>query len=791
MKSRILALALLTICLGACGGKEERAATYLERAQAAFDQGDYIKAQLDAKNALQIMPNDFEASYLLAEIAEKENRPQEMVAFLRRSVEIDPSNVEAQVKMGRIWAASQQLDRARESLNAIQLAEPDNLEGKVLEGIILVREGDVERGRALADEVLLADPRNISALSFLASTYRSEDLDKALELLDQAINYEPDNQSLRVVKVNILQSEQRFAEAEKELRDLIVRFPEENAFRYALARYLSAQSRNADALAVLQDLVQADPENLTAKLTLAQFMAQSDTPGDAVALLEGYIEQEPEIYQFRFALGQTHAAMQDFDKARAVFRDIMERDGLGVNGLAARTKLAAIELTRGDRALGEALITEVLDEEPANSDALAMRASVALNEGRNDDAIGDLRNVLRADPTRENAQLLLGRAHVASGQNALAIEAYQNLVDTHPRNLDARKELARLLAIAGRWDDVRELLAVGIVQSPKDLAMARLYIDALLRGEDWDAAEAQAQRILDLDPTKALGHYVRGRVLQARGAFRESIDALQVAIDINPDAAESLTAIVRSFVRLEDIDGAVAYLENFVQNNPDNVHGVSLLGEVQARAGDWSKAEQSNLRALDMQEAWLPAYRNLVGIYLREDQTDKAEAIIERGLVAAPKNSELLLLQANLREQSGRFLEAIDNYEQILENNPSLAVAANNYIALIADHRNDAQSLEKAAGYTTLFENSDNPIFQDTLGWLYYRQGRYQDALELLERAVDRAGQLAQLRYHLGMTYFQLDRLDDARRELEAALDGDQLDYAGVDVARETLSKLR
>jgi Tfp pilus assembly protein PilF len=47
------------------------------------------------------------------------------------------------------------------------------------------------------------------------------------------------------------------------------------------------------------------------------------------------------------------------------------------------------------------------------------------------------------------------------------------------------------------------------------------------------------------------------------------------------------------------------------------------------------------------------------------------------------------------------------------------------------------------------------------------------------------------LRYHLGMTYFQLDRLDDARRELEAALDGDQLDYAGVDVARETLSKLR
>ncbi|MFK8016596.1 MAG: tetratricopeptide repeat protein [Gammaproteobacteria bacterium] len=792
MNVRILVPALVAVVLAmtGCGGKEDRAATYLERAQAAFDQGDLIKAQLDAKNALQILPNNYEASYLLAEIAEKENRPQDMVAFLRRSVEINPNSVEAQVKMGRIWAAANRIEEARDAVTAIETADPGNLEGKVLGAIVLMREGKLDEARALGREVLEKEPRNISALAFLASSWQRDDIEKSLGYLGQAINYEPENQSLRVVKVSILQSQGRLEEAEQELRDLISRFPEENAYRYGLARYLVSVDRKSDAEQVLRNLVQADPEDLTAKLSLAQFLGQQGNADGAVALLQQYIEEEPEIYQFRFALGQTHAVMRADDKAREVYRDIMARDGKNVHGLSARTKLAALEFSRGDRALGEQLITEVLAEEPGNPDALTMRASVSLSNREFDDAIGDLRNVLRADPTRENAQLLLGKAYIQGGQNALAIEALQNLVEAHPKNADARKDLARLLVRASRWDDVRSVLEEGVRQQPNDLAISRLYIDSLLRAEDWPAAEAQAQRILDMDPTKALGHYVKGRVEQASGNYEQSVNSFQVALDIDPESAESLTSMVRSFMALKDNDRAVTYLESFVAANPTLAHGVSLLGEMQARTGDWASAEASNLRALDLQESWLPSYRNLIGVYLRNKELDKATGIVERGLAASPGNSELLLLEANILEQNGDFARAIANYDKILTRNPNLAVAANNYIALVADHQNDADTLAKAKTFSESFDGTDNPIFQDTVGWMNYRMGNFNEARKLLESAVDRAGQLPQLRYHLGMTYFKLDRLADARRELEAALAGDNPTFTGVETARETLSQL-
>lgn len=790
MKLRVVLPLLVTLALAGCGGKEERAATYLARAQAAFDQGDLIKAQLDAKNALQIKPNSFDAAYLLAEIAEQENEPRDMVRFLRMAVEIDPTNVDAQVKMGRIWAAAGQIDMARDAVTAIETADPGNLEGKVLQAIVLMREKKVDEARALANEVLAEAPRNISALAFLASSWQLDDIDKALEYLDQAIEYEPENQSLRVVKVSLLQTNGRLDEAEQELRDLINRFPDENAYRYALARYLAAQSRHEDAEGVLKALVETDPEDLTAKLTLAQYIAQRGDHDDAIELLKGYIKDQPDVYQYRFAMAQTLAVAERYEESRKAFNDIIQRDGMGVHGLSARTKLGALELSQGNMELGQSLIETVLKEEPGNPDALTMRASVAVSEGRTDDAIVDLRSVLRADPGRENAQLLLGKAHLQAGETSLAIETLQKLVESHPNNIDARKDLAKLLTREQRWSEVRELLAVGVEQRPEDLAMARMYIDALIRMQQWEVAEAQADRILELDPTKALGHYVKGRVLQTRGAFEESIDAFQVALDIEPRATETLTALVRSYVRLEDIDGARSFLNGFIEEYPDNPHGLTLLGEIQARAGDWDEAVKSNEAALALQEAWLPAYRNLIGIYLRQEDMDAADDIVARGLKIAPENSELQLLRANIRERQGRFDDAIDIYAAVLQKNPGLDIAANNYIALVADHRPDPETLARARGYGERFENTTNPIFQDTVGWLYYRLGDYQAALPLLEQAVGRAGQLPQLRYHLGMTYYKLDRLELARRELETALAGENPSFTGVDEARATLARL-
>ncbi|MDH3590040.1 MAG: hypothetical protein OEQ74_11615, partial [Gammaproteobacteria bacterium] len=108
MKSRnlvemLLLLGLVVACSG-CSSAEERADKYLSRAEASFEAGDMVKAELDAKNTLQIQPRNADARFLLARIAETKvlSDPEAwraMMGNLQRVVEVQPDHIEARTKL--------------------------------------------------------------------------------------------------------------------------------------------------------------------------------------------------------------------------------------------------------------------------------------------------------------------------------------------------------------------------------------------------------------------------------------------------------------------------------------------------------------------------------------------------------------------------------------------------------------------------------------------------------------------------------------------------------------------
>ena len=135
--------------------------------------------------------------------------------------------------------------------------------------------------------------------------------------------------------------------------------------------------------------------------------------------------------------------------------------------------------------------------------------------------------------------------------------------------------------------------------------------------------------------------------------------------------------------------------------------------------------------------------------------------------------------------------DAIAAYEKALDANENLPAVANNLAALLADYRSDRASFERAYELAAQFEKSDNPAFIDTLGWVYYRLGETQKALPLLEKAVDTAGQIPVLRYHLGMAYYANGQQARAREELEKAIsDAGERSFTGIEDARQTLQSL-
>ena len=129
-------------------------------------------------------------------------------------------------------------------------------------------------------------------------------------------------------------------------------------------------------------------------------------------------------------------------------------------------------------------------------------------------------------------------------------------------------------------------------------------------------------------------------------------------------------------------------------------------------------------------------------------------------------------------------------YEKILKIDPESGLAVNNLAALLLDRRSDAASLARALELSKRFEDSTEPALVDTLGWAYYRNGDYENAVRYLKIAVDAADQVPLLHYHLGMAYFAKQSLELARKELEQAVNLAKADYDGIEEARETLNRI-
>ena len=145
---------------------------------------------------------------------------------------------------------------------------------------------------------------------------------------------------------------------------------------------------------------------------------------------------------------------------------------------------------------------------------------------------------------------------------------------------------------------------------------------------------------------------------------------------------------------------------------------------------------------------------------------------------------------AGAQETRGEFDKAIDIYERLYERNPDNAIAANNLAALTADHRSDQESLNRALEMVARFEDTEVPIFLDTVAWLYYRLGQHEKAVEILQKVVRRAPTVPVFRYHLGMAYRAQQRNQEAIAELEKAV-AKNASYTGIDHAREALRQLK
>jgi tetratricopeptide (TPR) repeat protein len=785
----VLAGLCVSLLLAACGDPQERSAEYLQRAQALYDQGDYVKAKLEAQNAAQIEPKNAQAHYLLAQIAEQQQDFRPMIQRLMTAVNADPQLVPARVKLGTLYFFAQAYEQAAEQAEAAAGLAPDDPDVHVLNARVRFQKEDREGGVRELDAALAKDPDHVDALLLRASAYAIEDAGKGIEFLDSAIARLDSEKTkpLRQVRIVILAQQKRIGEVEEAYRQLIRDFPQDEEFQYQLARFYASQGRVDEAEEVMRSVVSMDPADVNARLGLAQFLAQMRSPEAAEQALEAFVAESPEQPELRFALGQLYEANQKPDAALPVYQELAERSPKSKEGLSARVRIVALQINKGQLDEGRAGIEAILTDQPDHADALLIRAGLRVRDQKFDEAVADVRTVLRKEPQNARAMLLLARTHALMNDRVLAKDAYRRLLEADPRNAEAPRELAQLELADRNLTGAEELLRKRLGIEPGDLDASSRLVEVLVAQKAFGEAEQEARRMAELPDDKGFGDFQLGRVLRAQKKNAEAADAFRRSLDQNPEWIFPLEGLVASLTDLGRREEATKVLQEHLKRKPDNLAVKFLQGGVYARQGDRAAAAKIFEEIVAAKPDASMAWAAMAG--MNPDDPAKRIEAYQRGLAVNPGNAELGMLLGTEYERAGKFDEAITHYEQLLAANPKLDLAANNLASLLLDHRTDRPSHVRALELARRFESATNPPLLDTVGWAYYRTGDYPRAVQYLERAVAGAG-IPLLRYHLGMAYLANNNTAGARQELSQAVAQAKADFPGIEEARRTLKQL-
>jgi tetratricopeptide (TPR) repeat protein len=792
MRARALVVFALVFALAACGSSHSRFVSHMERGKSYLAAGNLDKAYVEFRNALQIEPRNNDAFYFNGRVAERRGNVRQAVEFYQAAIDVQPDDSRSRASLAKVFVLGGATQRALEVISPGLLDHPDDPDLLAARAAVRHELKDDGEAEVDAERAVKLAPANENAIGVLAAlALRSGDNARAIALVQDAVTRAPASIDLRQILASIYLATSQPRLAEEQMRKIIALEPSELAPRMMLANHFQ-QARELDqAQQVLEQAVRDLPQKNAPKLALVDFITTQRSREQGEKALREFVAREPDNEDLRLGLGtllqRTGATQQAVD----TYRDIIRREGLTPKGLAARDRVAAIELSRGHEAEAKKLIAEVLQESTRDDDALIMRANIELAHDDPSNAIVDLRSVLHDQPKSVILLRSLARAYLAKGEPALAEETLRSAMDAAPAEVAVRIEFAQFLMQTDRALQAVTLLEGTVRDTPDDSQAREALVHAYIANHDLRAARAAAHDLQTLRPNYAEGYYLAGLIAHDEGRLDDSEKTLEHALELQPGSIDILSSLTRFDLERGHGAAAVARLQHTIDHDPNNVQLLDLLGGAYLETRDLPHATETLTQAIALDPRSWVSLRDLAQVRLAAGDPNGAIETYRAALQVAPTQTRVVTELAEIYERQGRIDDAIACYDAVYNLDPATQrLVANNLAVLLVTYKTDRASLERARALTADFATSDNASFLDTMGWVRFKRREYRDAVIVLERAADRSPDSKVIRYHLGMAQLRLGEREHARTNLESALSGSG-NFTGSDEARSALASLK
>ncbi|WP_161974001.1 tetratricopeptide repeat protein [Hwanghaeella grinnelliae] len=777
----------------ACDSPEERLVDHVKNGQELLEQRSFDKASLEFRNALQINSDHIPALYGLSQIEERRANWRAVRNLLEKIIDLDPNHLEATVRLGRMMLLGGQIDRALELSNKASEIDPESIDALTFKAALLLNLDDPQGALAAANKALQKDPGNVDALSVLAAERMAAgEMREAIALLDTGIKQDERNVALQLIKIRALASLDAIDEVETVLKRLIDLYPDTDAFKTSLVNLYMRQERLDDAEAILREKADANPGDIEPALNVVRFLNTVRGPDSAIVELRRLIDQgDANVSQYRMALAQLYFTQQDSDKATQVLDELLASEASAEDKLTAKNQMAEMARLAGDFDRAKAILAEILGEDSKNAAALMTRGAIRNVEQQYDDAIIDLRTVLRDEPDSLRALVLLGTAYEGNGAPELADDQYTRAFQVAEGAASIGLPFANFLARRGDLNRADEVLSRVVQVEPNNVTAHRALAQIRINLRDWAGAEQVAERLRELQDEDSVINRIKGIALQGQQKFDQSVRAFEQSQQAAPDAFRPMASLVDAYYRSGEPEKAEAFLKSVLETSSDNVFAHVLLGQLYSELDRKEDAEQVLLEAVESNPKSAVAYTALSRFKSLQGDRDGALAVLDQGLAEIPGDATLGLLKAGIFERENKPELAMRQYKEMYEANVDSPLVANNYASTLLSLQGRSAAKE-VLEVMQPFMNASVPQFKDTIGWAYFLDGQNEKALAYLRDSAEQLPNLAEVRFHLGQAYRAAGNVSAAIAEFEKVVEiSEQTPFPQIDEVKLALEELK
>ncbi|MFK7857282.1 MAG: tetratricopeptide repeat protein [Granulosicoccus sp.] len=439
--------------------------------------------------------------------------------------------------------------------------------------------------------------------------------------------------------------------------------------------------------------------------------------------------------------------------------------------------------TEAPQILGQALLRQDKNDEVAQLFSDLLKTSddrrktlrdIQFELQRNEDpltSVSVMQSLVKQYGNESEAHLGLARALITNGDNDAALESVEAAVRLSPRDTDSLLLRAQILSGTGSPDEAFASLEAALEANPDDAQLRLGYAQLLAASGRYDDIGALLDRIhndsgSDPDTLLTIGLLaIESRRIDQAQRFLEQL----LASGEHSDQANFYLARIAD--DQQNFDTAISYYDAVMQSDLQ-FNARVRAAELAARTGNLAEG-RSRLQRLSESVSNPVMQPRLVAAESRmlqnANQDSEALLVLNEGLVRFPDDEDLLYSRALTANSVGDDARMLLDLNRLIELDPDNAHALNALGYHYADENIELELAEKLLVKANALL-PDDPAIMDSLGWLRFRQGQYEEAIALLRSAYQQFPD-PEIAAHLGEALWLSGAESEAKSLIQTALE--------------------